>query len=145
MITGLASMIVGLTIVIWSLWFLPTKHGGTVFLGLFILNFLVGDGIGQIFFFIPAWAFDTHMNKPLTWWRKVLPRCRWILYRRSKHIPEAGLGATGCRGCGRIFYRNLHLPLGRWLTTTGQLRFLPSVPLYGLNFLRSQLNFKPGA
>jgi hypothetical protein len=44
---------------------------------LFILLFLVGGGIGQIAFFIPAWAFATRMNKPLTWWRKVLPRGAW--------------------------------------------------------------------
>ena len=52
--TGIASMIVGLVIVIWSIWFLPRKHGRTVFLGLFILSFLVGGGIGQVAFFIPA-------------------------------------------------------------------------------------------
>jgi hypothetical protein len=77
MITGIASMIVGLAIIIWSLWFLPGKYGRTVFLGLFILSFLVGGGIGQVAFFIPAWAFATRMNKPLTWWKKVLPRSTW--------------------------------------------------------------------
>ncbi len=77
MITGLASMIVGFTVAIWSIWFLPIKHGRTVFLGLFILLFLVGGGIGQIFFFIPAWAFATRMDKPLTWWKKVLPPSTW--------------------------------------------------------------------
>lgn len=77
MLTGIVSMIVGLTIVIWSIWFLDSKHGATVFLGLFILSFLVGGGIGQAFFLIPAWAFATRMDKPLTWWRKVLPRNIW--------------------------------------------------------------------
>ncbi len=79
MITGILSMIVGLAIVIWSIWFLPGKHGRTVFLGLFILSFLVGGGIGQAFFFIPAWAFATRLDKPLTWWKKVLPRSIWPL------------------------------------------------------------------
>jgi len=77
MLTGIASMVVGLAIVIWSIWFLPGKHGRTVSLGLFILSFLVGGGIGQIAFFVPAWAFATRMDKPLTWWRKVLPRNTW--------------------------------------------------------------------
>lgn len=77
MLTGILSIIVGLTIVIWSIWFLPTKYGRTVFLGLFILSFLVGGGMGQAFFFIPAWAFATRMDKPLTWWRKVLPHRSW--------------------------------------------------------------------
>ena len=77
LISGLLSMILGLTIIIWSLWFIQTKYGRTVFLMLFILLFLVGGGIGQIAFFIPAWAFATQMNKPLTWWKKVLPRSIW--------------------------------------------------------------------
>ena len=77
MITGILSVIVGGAIVIWSVRFLPTRHGRTVFLGLFILSFLVGGGIGQVFFFLPAWAFATRMNKPLTWWRKILLRRSW--------------------------------------------------------------------
>ena len=82
MLTGIVSMIVGLTIVIWSIWFLPGKHGRTIFLGLFILSFLVGGGIGQVAFFVPAWAFATRMDKPLTWWRKVLPRSTWLFLSR---------------------------------------------------------------
>lgn len=73
MITAIVSMVVGLAIIVWSIWFLHTRKGSTVFLGLFITSFLVGGGIGQVAFFIPAWAFSTRMNKPLTWWRKVLP------------------------------------------------------------------------
>ena len=41
---------------------------------LFVLLFLVGGGVAQVLFFLPAWAFATRMNKPLTWWGKVLPR-----------------------------------------------------------------------
>ena len=80
--TGIAAILVGIAIIIWSLWFLPTKHGRTIYLGLFILSFLVGEGIGQIFFFIPAWAFATRLGKPLTWWRKVLPRGSWQFLSR---------------------------------------------------------------
>jgi len=82
LITGIVSMVVGVAIIIWSIWFLPTRHGRTVFLGLFILSFLVGGGIGQVAFFIPAWAFATRMGKPLTWWRKVLPRSTWPFLSR---------------------------------------------------------------
>ncbi|MBN1994242.1 MAG: hypothetical protein JW953_16210 [Anaerolineae bacterium] len=82
LITGIASMIVGVAIIIWSIWFLPTRHGRTVFLGLSILSFLVGGGIGQVAFFIPAWAFATRIGKPLNWWRKVLPRSTWPILSR---------------------------------------------------------------
>jgi hypothetical protein len=77
LISGILSMLVGLAIVVWSLGFIQTRHGRTVFLGLFILLFLVGGGIGQIALFIPAWAFATRMDKPLTWWKEVLPRRLW--------------------------------------------------------------------
>lgn len=77
LLTGIASIIVGLIIVIWSIWFLAGKHGRSIFLGLCILSFLVGGGIGQVAFFVPAWAFATRINKPLTWWGKVLPRSTW--------------------------------------------------------------------
>jgi hypothetical protein len=82
MVTGIASMLVGVAMVIWSVWFLPTKHGRTVFLGLFVLSFLVGGGIGQAFFLVPAWAFATRMGKPLAWWRRVLPRRSWPFLSR---------------------------------------------------------------
>jgi hypothetical protein len=79
---GALSILVGLAIIAWSIWFLPARHGQTVFLGLFILLFLVGGGIGQVAFFIPAWAFATRMDKPLLWWKKVLPRAWWPFLSR---------------------------------------------------------------
>lgn len=74
LITGILSMLIGLVIIIWSLRYMGSKHGSTVFLLMFILLFLVGGGIGQIAFFIPAWAFATRIHKPLEWWRKILPQ-----------------------------------------------------------------------
>jgi len=51
---GLLSMIVGLVIVGWSLFFIETKYGRTVFLALSIILFLVGGGIG--IFLKQAWS-----------------------------------------------------------------------------------------
>ena len=76
-LAGALSILVGLAIIVSSIWFLPARHGRTVFLGLFVLLFLVGGGIGQVAFFIPAWAFATRMDQPLTWWKRVLPRRAW--------------------------------------------------------------------
>jgi len=73
LITGILAMIVSLTIMIWSVGFVHKKNGPLVFLLLFILLFLVGGGIGQVVFFTLTWAVSTRINKPLTWWRKVLP------------------------------------------------------------------------
>ena len=48
LLTGIAAMIVGLSIIIWSLGFVHKKNGPTVFILLFILLLLVGGGVAQI-------------------------------------------------------------------------------------------------
>jgi hypothetical protein len=73
LLTGLLALATGLAIIGWSIWYLPTRHGPTVLLGLFILLFLVGGGIGQVGFFLPTWAFATHMQRPPAGWGRVLP------------------------------------------------------------------------
>jgi hypothetical protein len=54
LISGILSMAIGLAIIIWSLWFIHSPHGRTVFLGLFIILFLVGGGINWHFLFRPG-------------------------------------------------------------------------------------------
>ncbi len=73
LLTGILAIVVGLAIMVWSAGFVHQKHGPSIFILLFVLLFLVGGGIGQIVFFLPTWAVSTRINKPLTWWRKVLP------------------------------------------------------------------------
>lgn len=73
LLTGIAAMIVGLSIIIWSLGFVHKKNGPTVFILLFILLLLVGGGVAQILFFPFIWLVSTRINQPLSWWRKVLP------------------------------------------------------------------------
>lgn len=73
LLTGIAAMIVGLTIIIWSLGFVHKKNGPIVFILLFILLLMVGGGVAQILFFPFIWLVSTRINQPLVWWRKVLP------------------------------------------------------------------------
>jgi hypothetical protein len=72
LLTGILAMIFGLAIIIWSVGFIHTKHGATVFILLFTMLFLTGGGIGQVIFFIPVWLACTRINKPLNWWRRTL-------------------------------------------------------------------------
>ncbi|NWG15087.1 MAG: hypothetical protein HXY41_00490 [Chloroflexi bacterium] len=82
LITGLAAMLVGLAIIIWSARFLDRRHGATVFLLLVVLLVLVGGGIAQVVLFPVVWAVATRIHKPLTWWRRVLPEnARGLLAR----------------------------------------------------------------
>jgi hypothetical protein len=73
LITGLLAMTVSLGIIISSVGFVHKKNGPLVLLLFFILLFLVGGGVAQILFFIPLWAVATRINKPLSWWRRILP------------------------------------------------------------------------
>ena len=70
LITGIAVVLVGIAIILWSVKYLQTRYGATVFLMLFILLTLVGGGLGFIILVLPTWAFATRINKPLDWWRK---------------------------------------------------------------------------
>jgi len=73
LLTGIAAMLVGLAIILWSLRFIHKKNGPTVFILLFILLLLVGGGVAQILFFPFLWLVSTRIHRPLAWWRKVLP------------------------------------------------------------------------
>ncbi|RLL82043.1 hypothetical protein [Mesotoga sp. BH458_6_3_2_1] len=65
LITGIASMAVGLAVIVWSVGFLHRRNGPIVLLLLFILLFLVGGGIGQVVFFSIIWIFSTFIHKQL--------------------------------------------------------------------------------
>lgn len=73
LVTGIAAMLAGLAVIVWSAGFLHKRHASLIFLALFILLFLVGGGIAQVIFFMILWAFSTRIRKPLHWWGKVLP------------------------------------------------------------------------
>lgn len=80
LLTGILAMSVGLAVIIWSIGFVHKPRGPLVFLLLFVLLFSVGGGIGQVIFFIPAWAVATRIHQPLRWWRRVLaPPVRRVL------------------------------------------------------------------
>jgi len=73
LLTGFLAILVGLSMIVWSISFIHKKHGPGVFFLLFILLFLFGGGIGQIVFFLPTWLASTRINQPLSWWQKFLP------------------------------------------------------------------------
>jgi menaquinone-dependent protoporphyrinogen oxidase len=73
LVTGILAVLIGLLIIYWSLRRVHQAYGPGVFLLLFVLLFLVGGGIGQLIFFIPAWWVATRIHRPLTWWRSLWP------------------------------------------------------------------------
>lgn len=73
-ITGIVAIVIGLAIVVWSLGFVHRKHGSLILFSLFVLLLLLGGGIAQILFFPWICLVASRINKPLAWWRKVLPK-----------------------------------------------------------------------
>lgn len=73
LISGIATILVSIAVIIWSAGFMNKKHAPSVFLSLFIALFLVGGGIAQVIFFSIMWAFSTRIRKPLNWWKKSIP------------------------------------------------------------------------
>jgi hypothetical protein len=73
LITGIAAMLVGLTIIVWSFGFVHKKCGPSILVLLFVLLLLVGGGVAQLLFFPWIWLVSTRINKPLAWWRRILP------------------------------------------------------------------------
>jgi hypothetical protein len=74
LLTGILAVFFSLAIMVWLIGFIDRPHGPSVFFLLFVCLFLVGGGVGQVFFFIPAWAVSTRIHSPLTFWRKALPQ-----------------------------------------------------------------------
>ena len=92
LLTGVLAVLISIAIIIWSVGFVHKKQGPTIFILLFLLLFLVGGGIGQIVFFIPTWLASTRINKPLTWWRRVLTeKIRQVLAKLWPYLISAAL------------------------------------------------------
>lgn len=111
LLTRVLAIVASLAIMVWSVGFIHTRRGPTVFLLLFVLLFLVGGGIGQVLFFLPAWAASRKINSPLDGWRKILlPGWRRIPARVWPFTLAAGV---------------VGFLMALWLAITG---VLPGVP-----------------
>lgn len=102
--TGIAAIIVGLSLIIWTLGFIRSKNGPGFFLALSTLLFLVGGGVAQVPFLILTWGVSTQINQPLNVWKKALPEAL-----------RKGLAQSWSTIwiCGYLF---LFAAIGLWLT-----------------------------
>jgi hypothetical protein len=71
LISGIAAMLVGLAIILWSCGYFHKKNGPIILLLLFILLLLVGGGVAQVLFFPWIYVISRQINKPLVFWEKV--------------------------------------------------------------------------
>jgi hypothetical protein len=80
LITGICVILVALILITWSIKYIHSKYGASVFLLLLLLMTFFGGGIGHIILFLPTWAYATRIKKPLDWWKRVLsPQVRKVL------------------------------------------------------------------
>jgi hypothetical protein len=73
LVTGILAVVFGLLVTVWAAAFVQRKHGAGVLMLLSIILFLVGGGFAPIFVSILASLTATRIDKPLTWWRRILP------------------------------------------------------------------------
>ena len=71
LITGIAAVLIGLAIIIWSCGYIHKKNGPIVLLLLFILLLLAGGGVAQVLFFPWIYIISRQINKPLVFWEKI--------------------------------------------------------------------------
>ena len=73
LVSGILSILVGFLVIIWAVAFVDKKYGAGILMLLSIILFLVGGGFAPIFMAILASLAATRINKPLNFWRAVLP------------------------------------------------------------------------
>jgi hypothetical protein len=74
LITGILVILIGIAMIVWSVRWLHRANGLRGFSILAVLLFLLGGGIAAPVVFFPAGlAVASRINKPLTWWRRILP------------------------------------------------------------------------
>lgn len=66
-VTGIAVIIIGLLLAVWSFRFIDTKRGSSIFLIIALGLFLVGGGIAQVPFIFLTTVLASRINKPQGW------------------------------------------------------------------------------
>jgi hypothetical protein len=73
LVTGILAVTFGFLVALWASLFIDKKYGAGIFMLFSIILFLVGGGFAPIFMAIIASLTATRINKPLRFWRAVLP------------------------------------------------------------------------
>jgi len=122
LVTGIAALIAGLAIVVWSTAFVQKRHGAVVLLLLSIVLLLVGGGFGPISVLIFACIAASRIDKPMTRWGRWQPASMcsvlgrlwgWLLVCAMFYVPgEFVVGQViGLRNDPRQTLTNLNLML----------------------------------
>jgi hypothetical protein len=130
--TGIAAMIVGLAIIVWSAGYVHRKHGAWVLLLLSVTLLLVGGGFGPISLLIVACFTASGIGGPLNFWRRYLPGplMRWLAALWPWSITAALLWVPGEYAAGQILgLKNDHRQI---LTNLNLMLSYPMLALFVL-------------
>jgi hypothetical protein len=72
LISALLAILISLVFLIWTVFCVPRRHGGQVYLSLSVLLFLVGGGFGPPLLGIVLGLTAARLHVPLAWWRSRL-------------------------------------------------------------------------
>lgn len=82
LVAGMLTILVALAILVWTVAFLPRKHGGLILMLLSLILLLVGGGFGPPLCGLIAGLVATRINAPFAWWRAHLSvKTRHVLAR----------------------------------------------------------------
>jgi hypothetical protein len=81
LVSGIAAILVGLSILIWVLGFIQKQFSGLILIGLSLLSLGVGGGFIPTYIGIVAGVTSTRIQAPLTWWRRRSPKTIQLLSR----------------------------------------------------------------
>ena len=73
LVSGILSILIGILVIVWSVAYIDRKYGAGILMLFCITLFLVGGGFAPIFMAVLGSLTATRINKPLTFWRKLLP------------------------------------------------------------------------
>lgn len=77
LVTGIATILVSLTVMIWAAAFVQGRNGGRILILLSVLMLLVGGGFGPPVIGVLAGVAGTGIGRPSLWWRERLSAPAW--------------------------------------------------------------------
>lgn len=91
LVTGVLAIALGAVMLVWSLGFLDRPGSDRVFLGLGVLMFAVGGGVGMLVFLLFGWVVARRIGRPAQPRAWVPDRLRTIVSRRRAGLVGIGL------------------------------------------------------
>jgi len=73
LVTGVLATAMGFLLIIWSVRYIESRGGATVFLLISVASFLAGGGLAQVLLFTFNWAAATRIRATLGFWQGIMP------------------------------------------------------------------------